>query len=164
APGAGLGRRAPGERRAGAGGRAHADDVDLPAEPRGPAGADHHPCGGPAAGAPLEDRPAPERRGALGAVKALLFSPLAFYGQIVLLLALALLFGALISGRAGTGPRRRAGRRLGPLLDRQRARAIAMGWSMRTWMSLRVGAVLAGLVAGVVVGTPVVILGGAAVG
>jgi Flp pilus assembly protein TadB len=98
-------------------------------------------------------------------MRTLLFSPLVFYGQIVLVLALALLLGAAVAGRQAPANRgTRTQRRLRPLLDRQEARAIAMGWSLRTWMTLRVGSAVLGLVGGLIIGTPVVILGSAAVG
>jgi Flp pilus assembly protein TadB len=95
--------------------------------------------------------------------RAILFSPVVFYGQLVLVLVLALGVGVLV---AGGGPSRPpvSRSRLQPFLEMQRGRAVALGWSLRGWMSLRVGSALAGLVVGLVIGTPVVILGCVAVG
>jgi Flp pilus assembly protein TadB len=95
--------------------------------------------------------------------RAVLFSPVFFYGQVILVLVLALGLGVLVAG--GGSPRRRASRdRLRPFLHVQRGRAVALGWTLRGWMALRIGSALAGLVVGLVVGTPVVILGCTAVG
>lgn len=96
-------------------------------------------------------------------MRELLFSPIFFYGQILFVLALALLLGALAT-RTG-GRRARGGRaRLAPLLEREEARAVALGWSLRTWLWVRVGSAATGLVVGLVIGTPVVIAGCALVG
>jgi Flp pilus assembly protein TadB len=96
-------------------------------------------------------------------MRTLLFSPILFYGQILLVLALALLLGALATR---TGGRRAPGgrSRLTPLLQREEARAVALGWSLRTWLWVRVGSAATGLVVGLVIGTPVVIAGCALVG
>ncbi len=95
--------------------------------------------------------------------RSILFSPLFFYGQVVFVLVVALAVGVVVAG--GGGRRRPASRgRLRPLLEGQRGRAVALGWSLRAWMALRVGSALAGLIAGLVIGTPVVILGCIAVG
>jgi Flp pilus assembly protein TadB len=95
--------------------------------------------------------------------RSILFSPLFFYGQIVFVLLVALALGLLV---AGDGKRRRPASRtrFRPLLETQRARAVALGWSLNAWMALRVGSALLGLVVGVIIGTPVVILGCTAVG
>jgi hypothetical protein len=91
----------------------------------------------------------------------LLFSPVFFYAQIVLVLLLALVFGALI---ASSGERRRLPRASRPdwftaMLRRQEARAVTLGWSLRGWLWLRGASAVTGLVVGLVIGTPVVIAG-----
>lgn len=98
-------------------------------------------------------------------MSTLLFSPIVFYGQIVLVLVLALLLGALVASR-GERPPRGAGRpsRLAPILERQEARAVTLGWTLRGWLWLRGLSVLAGLIVGLVIGTPVVIVGCAVAG
>ena len=95
--------------------------------------------------------------------RAVLFSPVFFYGQIVLVLLLAMVVGMLV---AGGGPRGRGRSRpwMQRFVEGQLGRAVVLGWSLRAWMALRLGSVLAGLVVGLVIGTPVVILGCAAVG
>ncbi len=98
-------------------------------------------------------------------IRSLLFSPVFFYGQIVFVLVVALLLGAYVAGRgAGRPASGGSPRRLQPFLESQRARAIALGWSPRSWLWLRVGSAVAGLVVGAVIGTPVVIVGCTAVG
>ena len=95
--------------------------------------------------------------------RTILFSPVFFYGQLILVLALAVGVAVLV---AGGGSSDQPGSRswLQPFLQVQRGRAVALGWSLRAWMSLRVGSALAGLVVGLVIGTPVVILGCVAAG
>jgi hypothetical protein len=96
----------------------------------------------------------------------LLFSPVFFYGQIVLVLAVALLLGTLLtrSGRPRAPGASYARLRLGPLLERQEARAVALGWTLDVWLWVRAASVATGLIAGVVIGTPVVIVGCTVVG
>jgi hypothetical protein len=99
-------------------------------------------------------------------MRTLLFSPVLFYGQIVLVLVLALLLGALV---AGGGERRQRGAaarpsRLRPFLERQEARAVTLGWSLKAWLWLRGVSLAVGLVVGVIIGTPVVIVGCAVAG
>jgi hypothetical protein len=92
---------------------------------------------------------------------SLLFSPVFFFGQIVLVLGLAVLVGALVvsSGerRQRSGPPRAEWLR--PLLLREEARAVTLGWNLRGWLWLRAASVVTGLIAGLVIGTPVVIVG-----
>jgi Flp pilus assembly protein TadB len=95
--------------------------------------------------------------------RAILFSPVFFYGQLILVLALAVSVAMLVAG-GGRGEQPSSRSWLQPFLQGQRGRAVALGWSLRAWMSLRVGSVLAGLVIGLVIGTPVVILGCVAAG
>ena len=92
-------------------------------------------------------------------MRSLLFSPIFFYGQILSVLVLALLLGALVTrGRERPDRTGRRGR-LKPLLEREEARAVALGWSLRTWLWVRVASAAGGLVVGLVIGTPVVIAG-----
>jgi hypothetical protein len=99
-------------------------------------------------------------------MRTLLFSPVVFYGQILLVLVLALLLGALVVNRgekrASEGPARPS--RLTPLLERQEARAVTLGWTLKGWLWLRAGSFAVGVIVGVVIGTPVVIIGCAVVG
>jgi hypothetical protein len=96
-------------------------------------------------------------------MRALLFSPIVFYGQILLVLVLALLLGTLVTqtgGRRGrSGPSR-----LAPLLEREEVRAVALGWTLKTWLWVRAVSAATGLIAGLVIGTPVVIVGCTLVG
>jgi Flp pilus assembly protein TadB len=96
-------------------------------------------------------------------MRNLLFSPIFFYGQILLVLVLALLLGALATR---SGERRAPGGRsyLTPLLEREEVRAVALGWSLKTWLWVRAVSAAFGLVVGFVIGTPVVIVGCALVG
>lgn len=90
----------------------------------------------------------------------LLLSPLFFYGQLLLVLVVAVALGAYIASPGG-GRTRGAGlrQRLQPHVERERARAVALGWTPRAWLALRLAAVAAGLLAGFLIGTPVVIIG-----
>lgn len=94
-----------------------------------------------------------------------LFSPVLFYGQVVLVLVVALLLAVHLTG---SGVRRPAD--LVPaawvqrILEGQRARAVTLGWSLRGWMALRAGSATAGLLVGALIGTPVVLAGCTAVG
>jgi hypothetical protein len=98
-------------------------------------------------------------------MSSLLFSPVVFFGQIVFVLVMALLMGAMLVGRGERRPRRPTRRsRLEPLLERQRARAVTLGWSLKAWLWLRGATVALGLVVGLVIGTPVVIAGCAIAG
>ncbi|TMC04567.1 MAG: hypothetical protein E6J41_24545 [Chloroflexi bacterium] len=96
-------------------------------------------------------------------MRGLLFSPIFFYGQILFVLALALLLGG-IATRDARGTVRAGGSRLAPLLEREEVRAVALGWSLRTWLWVRAVSAAFGLVVGLVIGTPVVIAGCALVG
>jgi hypothetical protein len=97
-------------------------------------------------------------------MRSLLFSPLFFYGQILFVLVLALLLGALVARNDLERASSRGRARLAPLLEREEARAIALGWSLSSWLWVRGVSAAAGLVVGIVIGTPVVIVGCAAVG
>jgi hypothetical protein len=96
-------------------------------------------------------------------MRALLFSPIAFYGQILLVLALALLLGTLVT-RSGGRRRPDGPSPLAPLLEREEVRAVALGLSLRTWLWVRGVSAATGLLVGIVIGTPVVIVGCALVG
>lgn len=99
-------------------------------------------------------------------MRTLLFSPVVFYGQILFVLVLALLLGALVIGRGERRARPATARRsrLTPFLERQEARAVTLGWTLRSWLWLRAGSIVAGLIVGLVIGTPVVIVGCAVAG
>ncbi len=97
-------------------------------------------------------------------MRALLFSPIFFYAQIVLVMVLALLLGTLIVGRGEGKPRGSKPSRLAPLLEREEMRAVALGWSLRSWLWLRGISAVVGLIVGLVIGTPVVIVGCAVAG
>lgn len=91
-------------------------------------------------------------------------SPVLFFAEILLLVALGLV--VLLALASGSGPR--SGRRLQavmePFLERERYVASGLGWSLQAWLTLRAVALLVGILAGWLVGTPVVILGSAALG
>jgi len=90
-----------------------------------------------------------------------LFSPVVFYGQILVVLGLALLLGAMVARHGQPRPRLQLASPslLRPLLDREEARAVTLGWSLRSWLWLRAGSAATGLIVGLVIGTPVVIAG-----
>jgi len=96
-------------------------------------------------------------------MRTLLFSPIVFYGQILLVLALALLLGTLLT-RSGRRRLRSGPSPLAPLLEREEVRAVALGLSLKTWLWVRGVSAATGLVVGIVIGTPVVIVGCALVG
>jgi len=91
-------------------------------------------------------------------------SPLLFFTEILLLIALGLVVLLVASGFRPRWERGRALRRLEPLLERERYVASGLGWSLRVWLAIRLGAAGLGLVIGTLIGTPVVILGLGAVG
>jgi hypothetical protein len=91
-------------------------------------------------------------------------SPLLFFIQVLLLLALGL---AVLLAVSGFSPARTGSRTvtlLEPLLDRERYVATGLGWSLHTWLTIRLGAFALGALGGTLIGTPVVILGLGAVG
>jgi Flp pilus assembly protein TadB len=91
-------------------------------------------------------------------------SPLFFFVQILVLVALGLLVLLAVSGYAPRGTRERARDLIEPVLERQRYVASGLGWNLRVWLTIRLGALALGLAIGVLIGTPVVILGLGAVG
>jgi hypothetical protein len=91
-------------------------------------------------------------------------SPLAFFIQVLLLLALALVVLFALVGGKPTGPGGRLRRRAEPILQHERYIASGLGWSFNAWLLLRASALLVGATAGWLVGTPVVVVGFAAVG
>ena len=86
-------------------------------------------------------------------------SPLLFFVQILVLIALGLVVLLAVAGYTPLGSRRRAGELLEPILDRERYVATGLGWSLKIWLTIRLGAFALGLVIGMLIGTPVVILG-----
>jgi Flp pilus assembly protein TadB len=91
-------------------------------------------------------------------------SPLLFFIQILVLLALGLVVMVAVSGFSPRGTRRRLLEVLEPLLDRERYVASGLGWNLRAWLTIRLGAFGLGLAIGTLIGTPVVILGLGVVG
>lgn len=91
-------------------------------------------------------------------------SPLLFFAAILALTALGLVVVLATSGYTPRGADQRAGDLIEPLLDRERYVASGLGWSLKVWLTIRLGAFGLGLLIGAVIGTPVVILGLGAVG
>lgn len=97
----------------------------------------------------------------------LLFNPVFFYAQILGILALALLLGSLaLRGRRGGSEKRLRGRssQLSLFLEREQSKAVALRWRLRTWLLVRAAFLSLGLIAGLVVGTPVVLVFGLVIG
>jgi hypothetical protein len=91
-------------------------------------------------------------------------SPLLFFVQILVLVALGLVVLLAVSGYAPRGARQRVRGHVEPLLDREQYVASGLGWNLRVWLTIRLGALALGLGIGALIGTPVVILGLGAVG
>lgn len=91
-------------------------------------------------------------------------NPTLFYVQMLLLVALGLVVIAALAAPAGGGSGKRLGSILDSLVERERYVASGLGWDVRTWLGVRGGAFAAGLVVGLLIGTPVVVLGCAAIG
>jgi Flp pilus assembly protein TadB len=91
-------------------------------------------------------------------------SPLLFFVAILVLMALGLLAVIAASGYTPRGLDKQLGELIEPLLDRERYVASGLGWSLRFWLTIRLGALALGLLLGTLIGTPVVILGLGAVG
>lgn len=89
--------------------------------------------------------------------------PLVFAAEIVLVLALSAAAGLFLFG-APIGNTRRWRARSRPYLERQKDLAQSLGLRVRTWLLLRFLCGVAGLLAGVVTGIPVLTAGGAALG
>ena len=86
-------------------------------------------------------------------------SPLLFFAEVLVLLALGLVAVLAVSGFSPTRAGSRTGRLLEPFLDRERYVATGLGWSLRFWLCIRIGAFLFGVVVGTLIGTPVVVIG-----
>lgn len=91
-------------------------------------------------------------------------SPLLFFIQILLLIALGLVVLLALSGFPPAGQRGRWESYLRPVIERQRYIATGLGWDLRFWLLLRGASFAVGLLVGLYIGTPVVILGTAVVG
>ncbi len=91
-------------------------------------------------------------------------SPLLFFIEILVLLAAGLVVILIVSGFRGRGIGSRSRELLEPLLDRERYVATGLGWSLKLWLCIRLGAFAAGMIAGLLIGTPVVVLGLGVVG
>jgi Flp pilus assembly protein TadB len=86
-------------------------------------------------------------------------SPVLFFIQILLLLALGLTFLLFLVAGGDASTRRERFRALDPLFERERYVATGLGVEFRGWILLRLVTVGVGLVVGLLVGTPVVIVG-----
>ena len=91
-------------------------------------------------------------------------SPLLFFIQVLLLMALGLVVLLAASGFSPGSVRQRLRSLLEPLLERERYVASGLGWPLRVWLTIRLGSFGVGLAVGTLIGTPVVILGLGAVG
>jgi Flp pilus assembly protein TadB len=89
-------------------------------------------------------------------------SPTLFFMQVLLLVALGLTVVLFLFSGSSTGVRRERFTAFDPLLGRERYVATGLGVEFRTWVILRVSTIVAALAVGVLVGTPVVVLGCAA--
>ena len=90
-------------------------------------------------------------------------SPLLFFVQILVLMALGLVVLLAVSGITPFSTRR-ANELLEPLMDRERYVASGLGWSLQFWLTIRLGAFAVGVGIGTLIGTPVVIVGLGVVG
>jgi Flp pilus assembly protein TadB len=91
-----------------------------------------------------------------------MMNPTLFFMQVLLLAALGLTV-ALFGLRGSSGPASRRGfKDLDPLVDRERYVATGLGIEFRTWVLLRASTIALALALGLLVGTPVVILGSTA--
>ena len=91
-------------------------------------------------------------------------SPLLFFIQILLLIALGLGVLLALSGFRPAASQGRWDALLRPVVERQRYIATGLGWDLRFWLGIRGASFLFGLIVGWYIGTPVVILGLAVVG
>jgi Flp pilus assembly protein TadB len=91
-------------------------------------------------------------------------SPVIFFVQILVLIALGLIVLLAVSGFSAVGSPRRARALLEPVIERERYVASGLGWSLNFWLTIRLGAFGLGLGIGTLIGTPVVILGLGVVG
>jgi Flp pilus assembly protein TadB len=86
-------------------------------------------------------------------------SPLIFFIEVLVLVTLGLVVVLAVSGFSPTRAGGRTNRLLEPILDRERYVATGLGWSLRLWLTIRLGAFAIGVVVGSLIGTPVVVLG-----
>jgi Flp pilus assembly protein TadB len=86
-------------------------------------------------------------------------SPIFFFIQVLVLIALGLVVLLAVTGFSPTGVRRRALTLVEPVIDRERYVASGLGWSLPVWLGIRLGAAGVGVLIGFLIGTPVVILG-----
>jgi hypothetical protein len=93
-----------------------------------------------------------------------LLSPILLFTEVMLLLTLGAAGFWLASGGDLARPFATMHARVVPAVERQRDVAAALGWSVSTWITARVLAVLAGLFAGASTGIPVAVFGGLVAG
>jgi hypothetical protein len=86
-------------------------------------------------------------------------SPVLFFIQVLLLMALGLTFLLFLVAGGDAATRRERFRALDPLFERERYVATGLGVEFRGWVLLRMVTVGVGLIVGLLVGTPVVIVG-----
>jgi Flp pilus assembly protein TadB len=87
-----------------------------------------------------------------------------FLIQLLAITSVALLAGALLSGYPLGTAGETLGVRVHPYLEHQRDRAAALGWDLRSWIAVRLTAGLAGACLSLLIGTPLMLAGGLAIG
>src|SRR5438132_138262 len=97
-------------------------------------------------------------------MSAVLLSPLALVVEVLLVLAVWLLFVGVVAGIGPERAIRRARRWSEPVLRRERVQAAGLGWSFRAWIAFRSAGVFAAALLGVWGGTPLSVLGALALG
>ena len=86
-------------------------------------------------------------------------SPVVTFSLYLAFLALAGCLAAALGGADLLRQPAAAGRRIKPLVDAERDMAASLGWSFRTWCSLRVGAVVLAFLLVVPLGIPLLLVG-----
>ena len=93
-----------------------------------------------------------------------LLSPLTLLVEFLSIVAIWLLYVALVVRAGRPAVARRARSWFLSLIERERAQAAALGWNPRGWLVIRSAGLVAGLWVGLWVGTPLTIAGGLAAG
>jgi Flp pilus assembly protein TadB len=91
-------------------------------------------------------------------------SPLALVLEVLLALAVWLLYVAAVAGVGPAPLLERARRWVEPLLRRERTQAAALGWGLRAWVAFRAAGICGAALLGIWAATPLTILGGLALG